>query len=89
MIKFLKLLFVSKKLKMEPKCKNAWGKKRLYHKKIAFALKFEIQDNSVKGHLNKLTIRPSTTALIKLEFVVPRFLLFFNKSPKVNEVRIG
>ena len=38
---------------------------------------------------NTVSIRPSITALVKLNFQFPFSLLFFNKSSKIDAVHIG
>ena len=83
MIKSLRLFFVSQNLKTEPKFKKLLTKRKtITTNKIAFALKFEIQGKFFKGDLNKLTIHPNITALIKLNLRCPFPLFFFNKPSK-------
>ena len=81
MIKSLRLFFVSQNLKTEPKFKKLLTKRKtITINKIAFAFKFEIQDKCFAGDLNKLTIHPNITALIKLNLRCP-FLFFFLIKP--------
>lgn len=90
MIKSLRLFFVPQNLKTEPKFKKLLTKRKtITINKIAFALKFEIQDKFFTGDLNKLTIHPNITALIKLNLRCLFPLLFFNKTHKIDVLRIG